>query len=210
MEQNTTEIQIEDTSGLRGFKLIKRYLARTYGIGPDARQNLFGKPEEMALTKQQSLFLWGIGILSYIVTCGFLLTILSFFTDLSAIDFSFNNQSFANSFWVFVCTCAILMPLGILLIPLLILARERSEEEFHRSTFYLVGGLFAYLFYTDPRATSDINTGIAYLTFVPIFLVRMFAYEIRDNAKLRDLIGKSEKLANSLGDRLNKVFSIKS
>lgn len=71
MEQ--TENQIEDTSGLRGFKLIKAYMAALFRMDKSNRNilaqmgNNLVNPE-IALTTRQSLFLMGVAVILNIVT----------------------------------------------------------------------------------------------------------------------------------------------
>lgn len=73
MEQNKTAIQREDTSGLRGFKLIKAYMAALFKMDKSIGKtlSLMGKnlvDLEIDLTTRQNLFLLGVAVILNIVT----------------------------------------------------------------------------------------------------------------------------------------------
>lgn len=193
MEQNTMENQIEDTSGLRGFKLIKTYFAKILRNDP-----------EMNLTTYQRRFLIVFSLIMMLVTFRLVPFLLESYGSgvLPSGDSDDPTIIFEGCLGIFVYLFALFIPTliyfgGLVLGPMITSISKGGLDR------YLLGPLMFCMFMEQ----LDLNLG---KLFLGIYMTGFTFISWKFGALTECHIAKIEKFESSLGDRLNKVFRFKS
>jgi hypothetical protein len=193
MEQNTTENQIEDTSGLRGLKLIKTYLSKLLRNDP-----------EMELTTFQRRFLIGISFIMMLVTFVLVPFLLKSYGSEALPSGEVDDPTiiFEACLGLFVYLFALFIPSCIFYGSLVLHPLMVSISESRLGRYFVVPFGFCLL-----MGQLDMRLGEL---FLGIYMTGFTFVAWKVGTQTETLIAIVEKFESLLGERLNKVFGIKS
>lgn len=205
MEQNTTAIQREDTSGLRGFKLIKAYLAALFKTDKSFVKTLSQWGQNLAhpeidLTTRQRRFLIEVSVLLNILT----LFVLPHVLEGTIFDAHKSNESLINLCGYLLYSLFLLLPAWLFLGSFLF-APIGSLSKSPAMKYYCLAAvslLLMPMFLTTSSAVMNACGGM--------FIVGSIFYEWKVGPQTETFIANVGKFDSSIREGLKRVFRIKS